>query len=181
MQEDNYYIAAGLDWPEGTVISEATFAGAPHKSFFVQTIPSHLQNNPDFMARRKTELKLEEYRIGKCAGKPSRSNAVFLNKTLEDAIKWRNRGTRASYNIYELSVRDEQNSTEVNYIWYNYCVRLQKAPQTEFRRIFTETPEGDFAGSIRAYWDNRPTDDAGCPTEIEILYVGTLDVVKRIA
>ena len=160
-----YYITTGFDWTEGTIISEATFTEAPHKTFFVPDVPSHLQSNPNFMARRETELSLEQYRTDKYPNKPSRSKAVFLNRTREDAIKWQTRESRANYNIYELSVRDEQNSCVANYIWYNYCVRLKKAPDTEFRSIFGQTAEDDFVGSIGAYWDTRPTDDVGCPTE----------------
>ena len=136
-----YYIAAGLEWPNGEIISEDTFASAPHKSFFLPVIPAHLQNEPDYIARRETEHALEQYRIVHCQNTPSRSNAVFLNKTLEDALKWKGRGSRASYSIYELSVRDERLSCEANYVWYNYCVCLKKSPVAEHRRIFSDTPE----------------------------------------
>jgi hypothetical protein len=106
---------------------------------------------------------------------------VFLNRTCEDAIKWQTRGSRKDYNIFELSVCNEQNSCVANYIWYNYCVRLKKSAGAEFRRIFGKTSEEDFIQSIQAYWSNRPTDDFGCSAENEILYVGTLVVLRRIA
>lgn len=176
-----YYIASGIDWADGTIISNDTFAEAPHRGFFLNYIPSHLQGNKDFIARRETELQLEQYRHFKFPSKPSRSNAVFLNKTAHDARKWLKRGSRAIYNIYELSVHNEQNYCETNYIWYNYCVRLKKSPQTEFRRIFSEIPDDDFSESLAAYWSNRPTEDVDCLSENEILYVGSLEVISRIA
>lgn len=171
-----YYIATGFDWKEGTIISETTFEKAPHKTFFNSEVPSDLLSNHDFVARRETELYLEQYRMEKFSDKPSRSNALFLNRTYEDAIKWQTRGSRKNYKIYELSVCDEENSCVVNYIWYNYCVRLKKAPGAELKHIFGKTPEEDFVQSIEAYWSNRPTDYFGCSSENETLYVGTLVV-----
>jgi len=90
-------------------------------------------------------------------------------------------GSRSDYNLYELLVRDKQNSCEVNYIWYNYCVRLQKSPTTEFRRVFGATPEIDFHRSLQAYWENTSTKRFRCPSQLEVLYIGTLEVVKKIA
>jgi hypothetical protein len=182
MQErkQKYYIASGFEWREGEIISNATFEYSPHKSFFLDVVPLEVANNKDYLARRKTELRLEQYRAEVCPHLPSRKNAVFLNATPKDAERWRWRGARANYNLYELLVRDEQNSCETNYIWYNYCVRLLKSPLTEFKRIFGTTTEIDFQGSIQSYWENEPTERFECPSELEVLYVGTLEVIQRI-
>jgi len=176
-----YYIASGYDWRPDEIVSNAMFEHSPHKSYFLKVVPHEVANNEDYLARRKTEPSLEQYRVEMCPHFPSRKDAIFLNRTLEDAERWRQHGSRADYNLYELLVRDEQNSCEVNYIWYNYCVRLQKSPSTEFRRVFGTTPEIDFRRSLQAYWENISTERFRCPSQLEILYIGTLEIVQKIA
>jgi hypothetical protein len=143
-------------------------------------VPLEVANNNDYLARRKTELSLEKYRAEAYPHLPSRKEAIFLNAKLEDAERWCRRGCRADYKIYELSVREEQNSCEANYIWYNYCIRLLKNPTTEFKKLFGGTPEIDFRMSIQSYWKNSPTEYFKCSSELEILYLGTLVVVQKI-
>ena len=118
-----YYIASGLNWSNGEVISNKTFAEAPHKGFFLPTAPPHLLSSEDYIVRRETELQLVQCRQALFPNNPSRSEAIFLNKAVQDAQKWLDRGSRADYSIYQLSVQNEENSCEANYIWYHCCPR----------------------------------------------------------
>lgn len=175
-----YYYVSDFEWEAETVISNSTFEGSPHKNFFLKEVPDELAQNMDYLARRKTELKLESYRAKVFSHFPSREKAIFLNISLADAEQWRKRGSRSKYNIYELSVIDEVNSCKANYIWYNYCVRLSKRPETEFKKLFGETPEMDFSESIKSYWRNDPTESFKCPSKLEVLFIGKLKVVQKV-
>ncbi len=79
--EQKYYIASGFDWRNGDIVSNATFECSPHKSFFLDVVPSEVANNKDYLARRKTERRLEQYRAEACQHLPSRKDAIFLNAT----------------------------------------------------------------------------------------------------
>jgi len=175
-----YYIASGFDWTAGDMISNETFSGAPHKAFFLPDIPDAYANIPDYLARRQTESKLEDLRASVYKELPSRRNALFLNKNEEDARKWLERGARREYRIYELNPVRTEAAFEANYIWYNYIVRLHKDPFTENRKLFSEDIEVETAICLAAYWTNRATEQFQCPREVEVLFVGELNVVRKV-
>ena len=83
--------------------------------------------------------------------------------------------------MYELAPIQEVNSCEANYIWYNYCVRLHRNPSAEHRHLFAAAVDDEFGKSTDAYWLNEPTDAFGCPSEVEVLFVGKLEVLGRVA
>lgn len=175
-----YYIAAGFLWTPGDIVTNETFSTAPHKSFFLPEIPLEWASNDDYLARRKAESRLEEYRRIAHSPLPSRRNAIFLNKKEADARKWLLRETRREYCIYELTTVLVKNSCEANYVWYNYCVRLHKNPYEENRKLFSNEAAREIAGCLKAYWENCPTEKYKCPTETEILFVGKLKVLQRL-
>jgi hypothetical protein len=175
-----YYIASGFDWAAGDTISNGTFSSAPHKTFFLP-IPDAYANIPDYLARRQTESKLEDLRASVYKELPSRRNALFLNRYEEDARKWLQRGARREYRIYELNPVRTEAAFEANYVWYNYIVRLHKDPFTENRKLFSEEAEVEIADCLAAYWTNRGTEEFQCATEVEVLFVGELSVVRKVA
>jgi len=176
-----YFIASGLDWTTSEIIDNSTFKNSPHKTFFVKEVSAEFAEVPDYIARRNTEIVLERIRQNHFALKPSRGEAIFLNKSATDAKRWRDRGSRSAYSVYELKIIEEINSCEANFIWYNYSVRLHANPVTEHRGLFAETVDEELVRSANAYWLNEPTEAFGCPSEVEVLFVGRLEVVKKVA
>lgn len=176
-----YYIASGLDWTVGDKISNETFSGAPHKTFFLSEVPDAYGTIPDYLVRRQTESKLEDLRASAYEGLPSRRIALFLNKDEEDARRWLQRGARCDYGIYELNPVRIEAAFEANYVWYNYIVRLHKSPITENRKLFSQEVEVEISRCLEAYWTNRATEEFQCPTEIEVLFVGELCIVRKVA
>ena len=176
----SFYIVTNFQWAPGQIISNATYANSRHKSFFLDKIPKEFLCDPDYMARRKTELRLEKVRSCLFRNKPSRKEAIFLNNTKREAEKWREKPTRRDYSIYKLKPIEAKNSCEANYIWYNYCVRLFKQPASENRYIFSRDINIEIARSLRAYWSNIPTEQYNSPSGIEVLYIGTLEVTEEL-
>ena len=181
MTSSRLYIATGFQWAPGKVISNKTFAKSPHKSFFRPIVPPEFRGNPDYLARRQSELELEEARRRSFPSKPSRREAIFLSKTSEDAERWVQRGARSGYTVYELAPIAEHNSCQTNYVWYNYIVRLFKNLQSESRHVFGNDSANEIEKSIEAYWLNEPTDAYDWPSQTEVLYVGKLSVIKKFA
>jgi hypothetical protein len=70
----------------GPIIDNKTFAQSPHKTFFTEETPDHLKDVVDYLARRDAEARLEQCRLEQFPEKPSRSEAIFLNPTLETAV-----------------------------------------------------------------------------------------------
>jgi hypothetical protein len=175
-----YYIAAGFEWSAGDTVSNEMFPDAPRKTFFVPAIPAEHADNPDYLARRTTELKLEELRARAYKGLPSRGDVVFLNRCEEDARKWLRRGSRRHYHIYELNPIRTEVAFETDYIWYNYLVRLHRNPLKENRKLFSKDIATEIAGCLSAYWTNRTTEAFQSTSEIEILFVGELNVRRKV-
>jgi hypothetical protein len=157
------------------------FSDAPHKTFFLPDIPDVYANNPDYLARRQTESKLEDLRASVYRKSPSRRNALFLNKNEEDARKWLQRGARREYHIYELNPVRTEAEFEANYVWYNYIFRLHQDPFRENRKLFSQNVAIEIVSCLTAYWTNRATEEFQCPTEIEVLFVGELSIVRKVA
>jgi hypothetical protein len=176
-----YYIASGFDWNAGDTLSNETFSDSPHKTFFLPDIPDVYANIPDYLARRQTESRLEELRASAHDGLPSRRIALFLNKYEEDARRWLQRGARREYRIYQLNPVRTEAAFESSYVWYNYTVRLHKNPLVENRKLFSEDIEVEIARCLEAYWTNRGTEEFQCPPEVEVLFVGELCVVRKVA
>ena len=179
--QPTYYLASGFDWTGGDTISNETFSSAPHKTFFLPDIPDAYANIPDYLARRQTEVKLEDLRASVYKELPSRRNALFLNKNEEAARTWLQREARRAYRIYELDPVRTDAAFEANYVWYNYIVRLHKDSFTENRKLFSEDVEVEIASCLAAYWTNKATEEFQCPTEVEVLFVGELSVVRKVA
>lgn len=179
--QPTYYIASGLEWKVCEVISNATFAEAPHKSFFVTDIHADYASNPDYLARRRTESRLETLRAAKYGELPSRKDALFLNTNMDDARRWLHRGARSGYSIYELNPKRTKKAFIANYVWYNYIVRLHKDPIGENRSLFSNDVDKEIVHCLDAYWKNKPTEEFQCATEAEVLFVGELNVTQKVA
>jgi len=176
VMQTTYYIASGFDWKAGDTISEETFRGSSHKTFFLPKIPHAHADNPDYLARRQTELRLEALRARDFPQLPSRRTALFLSKSEEDARTWA-RGIRNGYRLYALRPVRTKAVCEANCVWYNYAVELHKDPASENRRLFSEDADVEIFRSLKAYWENRITR----PARVEILFEGTLRVARRVA
>jgi hypothetical protein len=175
-----YYIAADLDWCPGDHVSNETFSNAPRKTFFLHAVPDEYASNPDYLARRKTELELESLRTRFYSSLPSRRDAVFLSRQKHDARKWLQRGSRARYSIYELAPLHVEALFETNYIWFNYLVRLHKNPVKENRKLFSHDIAIEIDECLTAYWTNRATEEFGSAAEIEVLFTGKLRVIRKV-
>lgn len=178
----NYYIAAGFEWDAGQIVNNETFRDGHHKTFFVEEIPNHLKTIPDYLARREAEVQLERFRLDHFPEKPSRNEAVFLDATVEAArLRTAVESQRRNYQVYELSVVDSISSAEANYIWFNYCVRLCKDAVGEFQRTFSSDLSSEFDRVVEAYWNNEPTEPHNETSRLEVLFIGTLEVVQRVS
>jgi hypothetical protein len=160
-----YYVAAGFEWSAGDTVSNQMFWNAPRKTFFLPAIPVEYVSNPDFCARRNTEIKLEAVRTRSFNDLPSRRDAIFLNKNEEDARKWLQRGSRSAYHIYELNPIRTDAAFETNYIWYNYLVRLHKDALNETRKLFSGDVATEIGHCLTAYWTNRATEEFRSPSK----------------
>lgn len=175
-----YFIATGFTWEPGEVIGNDTFKDSPHKTFFVETVPPHLIDVPDYLARRGAEAALEHVRGEHFAGAPSRAVAIFLNTTAEAARLWTTKTQRQDYAIYELSVLNREASAETNYTWFNYLVRLHSGSPTDFLGLFSSDPESEADRVAEAYWRNEPTELFNEVSRSEYLFVGSLEVITKI-
>lgn len=175
-----YFIASDLEWEPGRVIDNETFAASPHKTFFTDRIPSDLRGVDDYEARREAEQTVESCRIRSFPDKPSRSRAIFLNLTPDDAKRWTLKRSRANFHIYELAVMRSDAVAEANYIWFNYLVRLFTGRERELRNVIANDLDGEVAGAARAYWDNASTEPFGEASRTEVLLLGSLRVVRRL-
>lgn len=176
-----YFIATGFDWEQGKIIDTETFREGPHKNFFLDEVPEHLNTTDDYLARRKAEVRFEKIRFERYPNKPSRKMALFLNASVEDALHWTSKPQRQDYRIFELSVVAQLSSAEANYIWFNYCVRLCLDPATEFRRIFSSDLDSEVDRVAHAYWKNESTEPYDEASRLETLFIGTLSVVKCVS
>lgn len=173
-----YYIATGFNWSVGDVISNGNFSESPHKTFFLPDIPPEYSTNPDFIARRNVEFKLESVRAMDFERLPSRKNSMFLNTNEIDAQKWVRKPARNNFSIYEMRSIYVNGAHEANYVWYNYLVRQLK--NNEYRSCFSTDPATETAMCLNAYWENISTEKWQCPSRTEVLFDGNLEVVRKI-
>lgn len=179
--QPTYYITTGCTWATGHSISNESFRDSPHKTFFLPKVPDKFAKVPDYLARRETEQKLEGLRAHSYSALPSRSDSIFLNKELDDARKWLQRGTRSNYQIYEVVAVGDHAAAEVNYIWYNYLVRLHIDPVTGNRHLFSENIAREMESCLTSYWTNEPTEKFQCPSQTEVLFNGELKIVRNLS
>lgn len=176
-----YFYVTRLDWVPGAVIDNDMFHDSPQKRFFEEQIPADLVGVDDYLARRQAELLLEKTRVAGFSDEPSRRDAIFLNESLESAIKWTEKPARRGSHIYELEELQCDASTVANYLWYNYLVRLFRNPQSEFRTIFADQVGHEKEKVAEAYWQNEASEPWGAESLSETLFIGSLRVIQRNA
>jgi len=179
VMQPTYYIVSGGEWTVGQVISEDDYRESHHKSFFVHDPPAEWANDPNYMARRKTEFKLETRRAEKYGELPSRENALFLNTNEDAARRWLC-GCRRGNSIYELNPKCTEKAFTANFIWFNYIVRLHKDANGVNQSIFSPDVRKEIEGSLDAYWNNGPSEKLLGETVVEVLFVGELTVTRKI-
>jgi len=180
MMQNTFYYVTDFNWAIGERISHHYFANSPHKSFFTQPIPPKWAATPDYCARRIAEEQLETARRATWPDHPSRRDALFLNASIADARRWVSRPARASGTIYEMRPIDCVAACQANYVWFNYLVRLHKNATGEHRGFFAGDAAGEVARCVEAYWANQRIEPFGHPSQVEVLYLGTLEVVRVV-
>lgn len=176
---DHYFIASGFDWAPGQLIDVPTFATSPQKTFFAATVPEAYSDTPDYLARRETERTFEAVRADRYSTAPSRRQAIFLSTDLAQARFWNLTSSRRSYHIYEVSVADRIASSVANYLWFNYAVRVCRDPQRSAQLFSSMDWRAEVAGAAYGYWGNLPVPAVDDQAREEVLYLGSLEVVRK--
>lgn len=124
----------------------------PHSVFFCDAIPPELATNADYLARRSVEALFEEVRDSQFRNLPSRRTALFGSTSLDDARRWRDRGTRAQGTIYRVEPTLETVLVALDFLYFNYAVRVAKNMWNK-NYIFGERhPDTEVQAAGNAYW-----------------------------
>lgn len=150
----------------------------PHTVYYLLDPGTELLANPDYRARRNTELLFEQVREIRYPYLPSRSSALFASTSVEAAMFWRSRESRNKGFVYELRLSSNSILTLVDLVWYNYTVRLYKGDPISKQRVLCPngTLHDELAAVADAYWSGAATDNA----RIEVLIDGTATISAEV-